>query len=319
MMMESMGEHRWHGDLPKSHIQMDFSIEMLKALSHIPADLPRDEWIKVTAAWKAAGGDFNTWDTWSSSGSTYTPKGAKPVWNSLSVDGGIGPGTLFFLAKQYGYNSQVLTEKIFIPSIAINSNETSKQDGNIRARKTAESLLDNCKYANAAHPYLKSKCIEPRLMPWLDRKNRLVLPVMDIAGDLHSLQFITESGQKQFLAGGAIKGHFYQIWTGNKAIVICEGYATGVTLHSHFTPDSSVIVAFNAGNLKPVAEVMRQAYPDAEMIIAGDNDKSGVGQKAANEAALAVGGRVSMPTFLDHESGSDWNDYWLNQVREVAA
>ncbi|MCX4192578.1 toprim domain-containing protein [Methylophaga sp. OBS1] len=319
MLMNSMGEHRCHGDLPKSGLQIDSWIEILRALSHIPADLPRDEWLKVTAAWKSAGGDFDTWNAWSSTGISYHPRDAKSVWNSLSVDGAIGLGTLFFFAKQYGYNAPTGTPNIFIPSTAINSNDTPKHEANLRARETAESILDDCEYATADHPYLKSKFIEPRLMPWRDKQNRLVLPVMDIAGDIHSLQFISEAGQKQFLAGGAITGHFYQIWSGNNAIVICEGYATGVTLYSHYTPDCSVVVAFNAGNLKPVAEVLRKAYPETRIIIAGDNDKSGAGQKAANEAALLVRAQVSIPTFLSHEAGSDWNDYWLNQLGEVAA
>ncbi len=195
----------------------------------------------------------------------------------------------------------------------------SKNEVQLKARKRAEELLDQCAYATADHPYLKSKRINPSLMPWLDKGNRLLLPVIDLNGVLHSLQFISGTGQKQFLTGGAIRGHFYQIWSGKRAIVICEGYATGVTLYSHYTPECSVVVAFNAGNLRPVAEVLRRANPEVNIIIAGDSDNSGTGQKAAQEAALAVGGQVSLPDFSPDVVGSDWNDHWNNQNREEVA
>ena len=46
-----------------------------------------------------------------------------------------------------------------------------------------------------------------------------------------------------------------------------------------------VAVAFDCGNLLPVVKKIRQKYRDIDIIVCGDNDKSGVGQKAANEAA----------------------------------
>jgi len=64
------------------------------------------------------------------------------------------------------------------------------------------------------------------------------------------------------------------------------------------------MVAMDAGNLAPVAQAARRLFPDAEIIIAGDNDESGTGQAAAQNAALAVGGKVLIP----QQSGVDWND-----------
>ena len=36
----------------------------------------------------------------------------------------------------------------------------------------------------------------------------------------------------------------------------------------------------------------------------GDNDRSGVGQRVAREAALAIGGKYLIPETIGH----DWND-----------
>jgi putative DNA primase/helicase len=68
-----------------------------------------------------------------------------------------------------------------------------------------------------------------------------------------------------------------------------------------------VAVAFSAGNLRAVAEALRKKLgPDVRLIIAGDNDaiETGTGQKAAIEAARAVGGLVAIP----ESPKTDWND-----------
>ena len=63
-------------------------------------------------------------------------------------------------------------------------------------------------------------------------------------------------------------------------------------------------MAFSAGNLLPVARDLRATYSETKIIICGDNDKSGVGQAKAKEAADAVRGLVSIP----ETEGEDWND-----------
>lgn len=49
-------------------------------------------------------------------------------------------------------------------------------------------------------------------------------------------------------------------------------------------------------------------YPEANIIICGDNDVNGIGQRSANEAAVNVGGIVLIPP----NEGMDWNDYLAN-------
>ncbi|MGZ8914384.1 MAG: toprim domain-containing protein, partial [Methylobacter sp.] len=85
-------------------------------------------------------------------------------------------------------------------------------------------------------------------------------------------------------------------------ILICEGFATGASLHEWFR--QPIIVAFNAGNLEPVAKRIRALYPNHELIVCGDNDESQTGQRAARAAALAVGGKYLLPPII----GQDFND-----------
>lgn len=123
-----------------------------------------------------------------------------------------------------------------------------------------------------------------------------------IAGNLTSLQTIDTSGEKRFLLGGEIKGGFYLLGTVQDVVVICEGFATGASVHE--AAGHGVVVALSASNLLPVAQAIRGLYPTAAIIFAGDHDRSGVGQKSATEAATAVGGTVAIPS----EEGCDWND-----------
>lgn len=159
------------------------------------------------------------------------------------------------------------------------------------------------------HPYLVNKRIQPHGIRLSEYKGRssLVIPILGESG-LTSLQFIDADGGKRFLPGGEIKGCFMGIGmaevTVNEPgrILIAEGFATGASLHEWFR--QPVIVAFNAGNLEPVARRIRALYPNHELIVCGDNDESGTGQKAARAAALACGGKYLIPPII----GQDFND-----------
>ena len=133
-------------------------------------------------------------------------------------------------------------------------------------------------------------------------RESLVIPIFDQSDSLVNLQFITPEGEKRFLSDGRKKGCFHILGGLSERILICEGFATGASLHE----DSAqrVVVAFDAGNLLPVAMNIHELSPSTEIIICGDNDLSGIGQSKAKEAALAIGGKVLIPPA----PGQDWND-----------
>ncbi|QOJ24692.1 MAG: toprim domain-containing protein [Gammaproteobacteria bacterium] len=102
--------------------------------------------------------------------------------------------------------------------------------------------------------------------------------------------------------GGRKRGCFHIIGDLSDKILICEGFATGASLHED--SGQRVVIAFDAGNLLPVAKNIRDLSPESEIIICGDNDLSGVGQTKAREAALSIGGKILIPPI----PGQDWND-----------
>ena len=109
-------------------------------------------------------------------------------------------------------------------------------------------------------------------------------------------------------------------------ILLAEGYATGATLH--MATEKPVAVAFDAGNLEPVAKALREQFPNAAITICADNDHQHTrktpegtelwnkGVALAQEAAKAVGGKVVAPLFNEEERArglTDFND--LHQSR----
>ena len=109
-----------------------------------------------------------------------------------------------------------------------------------------------------------------------------------------------------------------------KRILVGEGFATTATLHEAILEPAAV--AFNAGNLRPVAEALHAKYPTAQIVICGDNDSATSGNPGlakAWEAAQAVNGLLAAPLFTDPAEGTDFNDlavrYRANEVRRQIA
>lgn len=176
------------------------------------------------------------------------------------------------------------------------------------ARSEALRLWGNAKKEKGGHAYLKDKEIQAYKIRTDGIK--LLIPLRDPEGTLHSLQFVSPNGSKLFLNGGAIQGHYFGIGKPSDTLVIVEGYSTGSSIHE--ATGHAVAVAFNAGNLLPVAQVLRGRFPNIEIIIAGDNDQwleNNIGVTKATETAKAVNGKLVIPEFQNTESKpTDFND-----------
>lgn len=168
------------------------------------------------------------------------------------------------------------------------------------------------------HEYLQRKNVQAYGLR--QHEGRLLIPLCNENDEIQSLQRIDGDGTKRFLPGGVIAGNFFAIGNESNKIWIVEGYATGATIH-HITGDR-VYVAFNAGNLRPVAVAIRNKYPQANIIIAGDNDQwtpDNPGVTKAKDAADAIGGLMNIPEFRSTESKpTDFNDLMtLEGIDEV--
>ena len=172
--------------------------------------------------------------------------------------------------------------------------------------------------AEGPHPYLDRKGVCSNGSRVLG--DLLLVPICDWAGTMHSLQTITPAGEKKFLHGGRFKGGFHWIRIGQQTgpvVYVCEGFATGSTIHAA-TTGKPVVVAFSCGNLLPVCEVLRHQLPKARIVVCADNDHltdGTPGLTKATEAAKAVRGRLAVPTGM---SGTDFNDLQMDRgIMEV--
>ncbi len=188
------------------------------------------------------------------------------------------------------------------------------------AAQKAASIWNSAPAADANHHYLMKKQAKPHGL----RQSRGALVVsVTVNGDIASLQFIQEDGSKKFLSGGALKAGYYSIASKDNdtnTIVLCEGFATGASLHE--ATGYSVAVAFNAGNLEPVARALRAKYQDSTLIIAPDDDyknKINSGLKNGLQAAKSVGAFIVPPPFNrgDAQQFTDWNDYYCLRGKQA--
>lgn len=137
----------------------------------------------------------------------------------------------------------------------------------------------------------------------------LLIPVRDSSGTVQSLQYIAPDGTKRFLTGGKVQGGQFVI-PGNaeKPLALCEGYATGASIH--LACAWTVYVTFSAGNLPVVAAAVRKQFPDAQILICGDNDETG--RDKGQEAAQTAQAHLVVPHFTTG-SGKDFNDLHLTE------
>lgn len=179
------------------------------------------------------------------------------------------------------------------------------------AIKADQFIAEKCTLNNS-HPYLEKKGItlsgDQRVL--VSERGTLIVRLHDAKGKTQGFQGINPEGDKRFLKGSKKQGGMHMIGEpkGAKNILVCEGYATGQSLHQ--ATGLPVAVAFDAGNLSVVAKAVQEAYVQASMFIMGDEDRSkdqNIGRIKAEEAARAVGGRAIFPTSTKGKS-VDFND-----------
>ena len=170
-----------------------------------------------------------------------------------------------------------------------------------------------------SHQYLADKGVRSYDLR-VDR-GALLVPLFNIDGEMVNIQSIFPNGEKRFTKGGQKKGCFYLLGDVTDTIIFCEGYSTGASIYE--ATKIAVAICFDAGNLMPVALDLSTQYPNAKILIAGDDDRHNevnTGRIKACETATHVGGSVVFPVFDEHEKDNptDFNDlHRLTGLKEV--
>ncbi len=187
-----------------------------------------------------------------------------------------------------------------------------------QAQASAIALFEHAERATT-HQYL----IKKGVMAYGLRiaGDQLLIPIRDSDGTLHSLQTIDADGIKRFHPGGRVKGCYFLIGeTVDNTLIVCEGYATGASIHE--ATGHGVAIAFHAGNLEPVASVLRRNMQTIKIIVAADDDwttDGNPGLTKATAAAQAVRGLLAVPLFpnVRGQKDTDFND--LHQSSGIGA
>lgn len=148
--------------------------------------------------------------------------------------------------------------------------------------------------------------------------------------------------KKHFLKGGAKKGTFWPVQPIAKTITapvigVAEGVATAISVWQLFKESAAlttVVAAFDCGNLLPVCQSLRKRWPKASLIVFADNDcpdtdltpnvchlARNAGVTHATAACRTVGARLHAPSFDNAaretfqlrfgKLPTDWNDFQM--------
>lgn len=222
-------------------------------------------------------------------------------------------------AEKEAFRRQVVEAK------ALAEAERAKQHE--EAAKRAAKIWKDAKPAPADHPYLIDKGVQAHglrlyrgdlVIKGMPCDGSLIVPARNASGAIRTLEFIhpekRHGDNKRFLPGGDKKGNYFAIGKPDGVLCICEGFATGTSIHE--STGHGVAVAFDKDNLLPVAQALRGKFQDMRFKFCADNDikdngAPNVGIEKATAAALTVNGLLAIPELGGQKC--DFND--LHQVK----
>lgn len=280
-------------------------------------------WVMCGMAVKSELGESgrDIWLDWSATGSTFKLKEAVTRWKSFKVSGNTRIGSLIFEAQKYGFKLEKDAPKVS-PHVQDQRKKARIEAEKLAAIEEQEAIKLQAEKAKTAsyiwrkakpcenHPYLNKKDVLAHGLR-VNEDGHLVVPMVN-NGRITSLQFIDQDGNKKMMYGGKKSGSYYRIGEPTDCILICEGWATGATLHE--ATQLCVYVAFDSGNLPNVAKEVRKQYQLHKIIICADNDqykKVNTGIKSAEKTACLVDADIVYPVFKDVSSKpTDFNDLY---------
>ena len=277
------------------------------ALSFIDPGTDRDSWVRTLMAAKAAGLSADDAVTWSASAPNFkNERDVVSVWNSAKPQGGIGPGTLYRLARDSGWKPQEGREHLPPPG---NPRPPAKApqtpDTGRRVPSVAEAWASS-EPATDAHPYIRSKQGRPdglRVVCQGYRAGWLVVPVVPLGqSDPVSLQYIAppevaaklkaegkppkQNHKDAPVAGVYIVGDLQQGGTA----YLCEGI--GQAWACWRATGRAAVVCFGWGRVAKVAADLRQRDASARLVLVPDVGKESSAEAIAREVAAQW---VSLP------------------------
>ena len=246
----------------------------------------------------------------------------KAAWAVFSTSvvphGTVGCHRCGIKARWFGIDRELTEEEAkAIAKAEVANRKLEKERQEAISESLTEIITRELEFAPDDHPYLVKKGIKANGAKI--RLGILILPLQTSDGRIWSAQGISGSPvpawgdrTKSFEAGGRITGCFYPIGTikGAGRVLICEGFATGATLHE--ATRLPTVCAMSAGNLMETAKAIRSLSPTATITICADSDRhteGNPGMAAANAASMAVNAAFVAPDFTGYPDDRDHTDF----------
>ncbi|EGX4894478.1 hypothetical protein DSQ31_25150 [Salmonella enterica] len=178
--------------------------------------------------------------------------------------------------------------------------------------------------ADGSQEYLVNKGVKAFPGVKTDKKNRVVIPLVNEEGEVRTLQRISANGFKSLKKNGQKTGNFFVVGgelKNGEPVLYAEGYSTAASISE--ATNRPVVMTVDAGNLPKVADKLKDKYPDSLHVVLGDDDRKNAvnkGMAKAEEAATIANGVFTVPAFTAEEKErglTDFND--LHQSRGLDA
>jgi len=162
-----------------------------------------------------------------------------------------------------------------------------------KARLEAQRRWEDAKPLDGYNAYLAKKGVAQHGCKCEDAN--LLVPIFDSEGEIMSVQRIAPDSGKRFHAGAKVGGGRFNIGIHFGRTIICEGYATGASIHEAVA--DHICVAFSKANIHIIAREM--AALGVPCIIAADTNAVGEMHSLGRELKMLV---------VSPDCGSDFND-----------
>lgn len=200
------------------------------------------------------------------------------------------------------------------------------------AARAAVSSLSRWRMASRSGEsrYLERKGILRAESTRFEPDGTILVPMVryDLPRDqaLVGVQAIAPDGEKRFARGTAKRGAACLLGCVviGEPILVGEGYATCMSVRAAVAGRLPVFVAFDAGNLKPVVEIIRRVYPHCPVLVCADDDHATKGNPGHTKAWQLRDGRdvhIIYPVWPGRRGpkDTDFNDLHLSCGLDVVA
>jgi hypothetical protein len=269
------------------------------ALHFLDAGCDRETWHTIGRAGVAAGLTVDDLDTWSATGDNYAgTRDVQAAFRTIKPVGGTGAGTLFRLARDAGWTDNSTEPQRQAPAKAKQVEQPRKPAPGM----AAADVWGRCEAATNQHGYIAAKGAAGvpldalRVVPAGDSlriagqsmAGFLMVPAYAPDGEIQSAQFIPPpgAGKKVNLPGASMAGATFTVGPNDGPAHLCEGIGAAWAVWQ--ATGHRAVCCFGWGNVRRVAEAMRESDPSARLVLVPDTGKEADAEKIARDVGAAV-------------------------------